>query len=363
MDNRPYYEQVDRNNVLKLRELIADLPPYVSTFFRGIEPTTSSRTRIAYAYDLHVFFQFLKNENPAFKGREIVSISLEELDQITPLDLEEYMEYLKYYTNVDEDGVVIGDKVNKDRGIARKISSLKTFYNYFYRKQIIANNPAALITLPKNHEKPIIRLDIDEVAQLLDMVEAGEGLTKRQEAYYQKTRQRDLTILTLLLGTGIRVSECVGLDIRDIDFKNDGLRIHRKGGKEVIIYFGDEVRDALETYLEERKRQIPEAGHEQALFLSMQNKRISVRSVENLVKKYTQIATPLKHITPHKLRSTYGTALYRETGDIYLVSDVLGHSDVNTTRKHYAAIEDDRRRRARKAVRLREEESSRKDEQ
>lgn len=357
MDNRPYYEQVDRDNVIKLRELIAPLPSYVALFFRGIEPNTSSRTRIAYAYDLHVFFQFLRKENPYFRKREISSITLDELDQITPWDLEEYMEYLKYYTNVDEDGAVIGDKVNKDRGIARKMSSLKTFYNYFYKKQMLTNNPAALVTLPKNHEKPIIRLDIDEVAQLLDMVEAGEGLTKRQAAYYQKTRQRDLTILTLLLGTGIRVSECVGLDIKDIDFKNDGLRIHRKGGKEVIIYFGDEVRKALSDYLEERKRMVPETGHEQALFLSMQNKRIGVRSVENLVKKYAQIATPLKHITPHKLRSTYGTALYRETGDIYLVADVLGHSDVNTTKKHYAAIEDDRRRRARKAVRLREEES------
>ena len=356
METRPYYEQVDRDNVIKLRELISTLPPYVRTFFRGIEPNTSSRTRIAYAYDLHVFFQFLKKENPLFKDRAIAQISLEELDQLTPIDLEEYMEYLKYYSTVDEDGVVISDKVNRDRGIARKMSSLKTFYNYFYRKQIINNNPAALVTLPRNHEKPIIRLDIDEVVQLLDTVEAGEGLTKRQIAYYQKTRQRDLTILTLMLGTGIRVSECVGLDIKDIDFKNDGLKIHRKGGKEVIIYFGDEVRDALEAYLEERKRQVTEIGHEQALFLSMQNKRISVRSVENLVKKYTQIATPLKHITPHKLRSTYGTALYRETGDIYLVADVLGHSDVNTTKKHYAAIEDERRRKARSAVRLREEE-------
>ncbi len=356
MENRPYYEQVDRDNVVKLRELISTLPPYVRTFFRGIEPTTSSRTRIAYAYDLHVFFQFLKKENPLFKDRIIAQISLEDLDQLTPIDLEEYMEYLKYYSTVDEDGVVISDKVNRERGIARKMSSLKTFYNYFYRKQIISNNPASLVTLPRNHEKPIIRLDIDEVAQLLDTVEAGEGLTKRQAVYYQKTRQRDLTILTLMLGTGIRVSECVGLDIKDIDFKNDGLKVHRKGGKEVIIYFGDEVRDALETYIEERKRQVTETGHEQALFLSMQNKRISVRSVENLVKKYTQIATPLKHITPHKLRSTYGTALYRETGDIYLVADVLGHSDVNTTKKHYAAIEDERRRKARSAVRLREEE-------
>lgn len=355
MDNRPYYEQVDRNNVLKLRELIADLPPYVSTFFRGIEPTTSSRTRIAYAYDLHVFFQFLKNENPAFKGREIVSISLEELDQITPLDLEEYMEYLKYYTNVDEDGVVIGDKVNKDRGIARKISSLKTFYNYFYRKQIIANNPAALITLPKNHEKPIIRLDIDEVAQLLDMVEAGEGLTKRQEAYYQKTRQRDLTILTLLLGTGIRVSECVGLDIEDVDFKNNGIKVTRKGGNEMVVYFGSEVERALKKYIEVRENIVPVAGHEHALFYSTQRKRIGIQAVENLVKKYSRAITTTKKITPHKLRSTYGTALYQETGDIYLVADVLGHRDVNTTKKHYAAMDDARRRKAATAVHLRED--------
>ena len=98
----------------------------------------------------------------------------------------------------------------------------------------------------------------------------------------------------------------------------------------------------------------PVEGHENALFLSMQNKRITVRAVENLVKKYAAVVTSLKKITPHKLRSTYGTTLYRETGDIYLVADVLGHKDVNTTRKHYAALEEDRRRQAAKAVTLRE---------
>lgn len=82
---------------------------------------------------------------------------------------------------------------------------------------------------------------------------------------------------------------------------------------------------------------------------------MNVRSVENLVKKYAKIVTPLKKITPHKLRSTYGTALYQETGDIYLVADVLGHKDVNTTKKHYAALDDARRRQAAKAVRLRED--------
>ena len=123
----------------------------------------------------------------------------------------------------------------------------------------------------------------------------------------------------------------------------------------MAIYFGTEVELALLDYLEERTQMDAEQGSEHALFLSLQRKRIGVKSVENLVKKYAKIVTPLKKITPHKLRSTYGTSLYRETGDIYLVADVLGHSDINTTKKHYAALEDERRRSARNAVRLRED--------
>ena len=349
MEQKPYFEQVDSQNTKKLREMLTALPPFCVTFFRGIEQTTSSRTRIAYAYDLKVFFEFLLKENPALKGKEMRDITLADLDMVKAFDLEEYMEYLKYYSS-DENT----EHINKERGITRKLSSLKTFYNYFYKKELLKNNPAALISLPKLHSKDIIRLDIDEVASLLDNVENGEGLTERQKAFHEKTKIRDVAILTLLLGTGIRVSECVGLDLNDVDFKNDGIRIHRKGGKEVVVYFGEEVRDALLDYLEERKRIIPVSGHEQAFFLSLQSRRISVKSVENLVKKYAKLVTPLKKITPHKLRSTYGTNLYRETGDIYLVADVLGHSDVNTTRKHYAALEDERRRSARNAVRLRE---------
>lgn len=238
----------------------------------------------------------------------------------------------------------------------RKISSLKSFYNYYYRREMIKNNPAALVKLPKLHEKEIIRLDVDEVAMLLDEVEKGESLTDKQKSFHNKTRIRDLALLTLLLGTGIRVSECVGLDISDVDFRNGGIRIHRKGGKEVTVYFGVEVEDALKDYLDERNQMLPVEGHDNALFLSLQMKRMSVRSVENLVKKYARIVTPLKKITPHKLRSTYGTALYRETGDIYLVADVLGHADVNTTKKHYAALDDARRRSARDKVWLREPE-------
>jgi site-specific recombinase XerD len=345
----PYHQQKDIENVKHLRQLIRDLPPFCADFFRGIEPRTSSRTRIAYAYDLKVFFDFLMKENPVIGKLGISDITLDHLDNLRVVDMEEYMEFLKYRFNDREQEVT-----NKERGIMRKISSLKSFYNYYYRNERITNNPAALVQLPKLHEKEIIRLDVDEVALLLDEVESGESLTPKQKAFHEKTKFRDLALLTLMLGTGIRVSECVGLDLDDVDFKNGGIRIHRKGGKEVTVYFGTEVEDALLDYLEERNEMETQKGHENALFLSLQKKRITVRSVENLVKKYSKIVTPLKKITPHKLRSTYGTNLYQETGDIYLVADVLGHSDVNTTKKHYAALEDERRRSARNKVKLRE---------
>ena len=346
-----YHEQEDIENTKRIRGILKELPPFCTDFFRGIEPRTSARTRLAYAYDLKTFFDFLKQANPELKSKKLRDLPLSLLDEIKLMDLEEYMEYLKCYSTEKRE-----DLMNTERGIMRKVSTVKSFYNYFYRTERIQNNPASLLQLPKIHEKEIIRLDVDEVARFLDEVEDGECLTERQKAYHAKTKLRDLAMMTLLLGTGLRVSECVGLNINDVDFRNGGLRIHRKGGKEVIVYFGAEVEYALQDYLSEREHIVPEEGSEEALFLSMQRKRINVRSVEKMVKKYAQLVTPLKKITPHKLRSTYGTNLYRETGDIYLVADVLGHSDVNTTKKHYAALEDERRRSARNKVQLREKE-------
>lgn len=345
-----YHSQEDVKNTLKLRELIRELPPYTKDFFRGIEPQTSSRTRIAYAYDLRVFFNFLHENNTVFSEKAIHAITLSDLESLTPMDIEEYLDFVKVYA----------DKANKahtnaQQAIKRKLASLRTFYKYFYMKELIHYDPVKLVAMPKLHEKNIVRMDADEVAELLDNVESGNKLTKTQQAFHEKNRVRDLAIMTLLLGTGIRVSECVGLNISDVDFKNAGISIHRKGGKEVTVYFGEEVEEALKTYLLERNTMTAESGHEQALFLSSQRKRLNVRSVENLVKKYTQTVTTSKNITPHKLRSTYGTSLYRETGDIYLVADVLGHSDVNTTRKHYAALEDEQRRKARNKVHLRKD--------
>ena len=347
---KTYHEQKDVENILRLREVLTTLPPFCRDYFRAIDTTTTTKTRISYAYDIRIFFQFLLDENPAFKDYKMTDFTVDVLDQIKALDLEEYQEYLKVYQAGDK------TETNGERGLKRKISALRSFYAYFYKREMIETNPTVLIDVPKIHDKSIIRLDTDEVALLLDYIEhCGDQLTGQKRVYYEKTKERDLAIVTLLLGTGIRVSECVGLDIEDVDFKNNGIKVTRKGGNEMVVYFGPEVEKALKRYIEVRENIIPLEGHEHALFYSAQRRRIGVQAVENLVKKYASQITTTKKITPHKLRSTYGTTLYQETGDIYLVADVLGHKDVNTTKKHYAAIDDARRRQAAKAVRLRED--------
>ena len=350
-DTKTYHEQKYIDNTLRLRAILKMLPPFARDYFRAIEPTTSARTRISYAYDIRVFFHFLMENNPVYKNYTMEQFTLADLENLEPVDIEEYQEYLKVYENEDNKQIT-----NAEKGLARKMSALRSFYGYFYKRQAISKNPTLLVDMPKLHEKAIIRLDADEVAKLLDYVDhGGDNLTGQRKAYFEKTKNRDLAILTLLLGTGIRVSECVGLDIQDVDFKNNGIKVTRKGGNEMVVYFGGEVENALKTYLyTTRKSAVPLQGHENALFLSTQRRRMGVQAVENMVRKYAREVTPNKKITPHKLRSTYGTALYKETGDIYLVADVLGHKDVNTTKKHYAAIDENRRRQAAGAVKLRD---------
>ena len=344
-----YHQSTSNQNTVKLRELLKTMPSFCRDYFRGIEPTTTAKTRIGYGYDIRTFFRFLLAQNPMFQDAQMTDIRLQDLEQLQPVDIEEYLEYLKYYKY--EDQVFTND----ERGIKRKFSSLRSFFLYYQKRDLIKNNPTVVVDMPKLHDREIIRLDSEEVSELLDLVErGGDNLSGMKKVYYEKNKLRNIAIFTLFLGTGIRVSECVGLDVEDVDFRNNRIRIIRKGGKEEYVYFGAEVAEALKNYIKEERVHVKaKEGHEHALFYSIQKRRISVQGVENLVNEYTSQITTFKHITPHKLRSTYGTALYQQTGDIYLVAEVLGHNDVNTTRKHYAAMDDSRRRKAATAVKLR----------
>lgn len=347
MKSQSYYNEQKIINTKKLRNVLKDFPDFALDFFTGIENTTSALTRLNYAYDLRTFFYWAINETNLFRGKQVFDLEVSDLEKFHTTHFERYMSYLTSYT--DENGTTI---TNGERGKARKIAAVRSFFKYYFKREMIKVDLASKVEMPKIHDKPIIRLEEDEAYRFLDIVESGYGLSGNEVGFHKHTKIRDVAIMTLLLGTGLRVSECVGLNLDDIDFNINGLKITRKGGNQVILYFSDEVKIALFNWLEERASN-PLLAEEPAVFTSLQNRRISTRAVEKLVKKYASIVTPLKHITPHKLRSTYGTRLYHATQDIYVVADVLGHRDVNTTKKHYAAISDDIRRQASNAVNLR----------
>ena len=335
---KDFYTQRNNKNLETIDNLlINELPPFCCDYFLAIDSQTSTLTRLNYAHDLKIFFYFLQNKK--FNGdKKIQEFVLTDLELVTSNDIEYFLSFLSHYRYGGRDHSC------NDRAKARKLSSVRAMFKYFFNKGFISVDNSAKVATPKIHEKPIIRLDANEVFDIIDTAESGSGLTAHQIAYHQKNKVRDTAILMLFLGTGIRISELVGLNNGDLNFKDNSFIVTRKGGSKSILYFDDEVASALSRYLEQKENLSQNANESNALFLSSQMKRITVRAVENLVKKYAKIVSPLKKISPHKLRSTYGTQLYKATGDIYIVADVLGHKDVNTTRKHYAAISDDNRR-------------------
>ena len=349
-----YRDEVDAKRILQLREITRNLPQACSDFLRSIAISTSSLTRLAYAIDLNTFFSFLHDERIAFADKELKLMVDQDLEKLTRSDIIAYTEYLTYYLK-NEDNASVPNKiyVNHELAIKRKLCTIRSFYDYMFKNQRISSNVTVLVPLPKVHEKPIIRLSKDEMMRMLEQAQSGDRLTSRQQKFQKITRKRDYAILSLFLGTGVRVSECIGINIGDIDLENNAFIVTRKGGNQVVLYFPPEVAEALAEYMKEREEIVAVPGHEDALFLSLQRRRITQRAVQNLVKKYAAVAAPLKSkISPHKLRSTYATNLYNETGDIYLVADVLGHTSVDTTRKHYADMTDARRKMAAEHVHL-----------
>lgn len=353
MKNDNYYVTRNIKDLDKIAELIEQLPSFCEDYFIGIESRTSCQTRLKYAYDLRIFFDYLCKKK--FRNLDVLDLSIEELKQVTHYDIEYFLSYLSHYR-------FNGKHLSCDeRAKARKLSAVRALFKYFFNKGVLDRDDSAKVRTPKLHEKEIIRLNADEVSTLINVAESGSGLTKHAAGYHGKTRVRDTAILTLFLGTGIRISELVGLNNDSFNFKENSFVVTRKGGNRAILYFSDEVKFALQEYIAEKANDQRIPATENAFFLSLQYKRINVRTVEILVKKYSRIASPLKKITPHKLRSTYGTRLYNSTGDIYIVADVLGHRDINTTKKHYAAISEEKRKSVADKVILRQDNTDNQD--
>ncbi len=345
-----YYSARNELSDEKIEKLLLDLPYFCSDFFIGTGNNTSPLTRLNYAYDLRIFFEYISE----VKKIPVEDMKISILDELSAKDIERFLNYLSHYK-------IHGQYLScNERAKARKLATVRALYRYFFSQDEIKANVASKVPTPKLHEKEIIRLEGKEIKDILDYAESDDAFSEnsKKNAFHSKLKVRDFAILSLFLGTGIRISELVGLNVNDFDFVQNSFIVTRKGGNRTPLFFNDEVKEALLSWIDYRYdlKDIPK--DEYAMFVSLKNRRISTRAVQNLVKDYAKQVTPLKHITPHKLRSTFGTELYQNTGDIYAVADFLGHKDVNTTRKHYAAISRDSRKEASKLVKFHREEET-----
>ena len=339
-ENSAYYRELRADKHQKLTELKSKLPPYVMPYLTDKELTSQISTVVSYAYDLIVFFQFMA-ETRCRTVTKTSEIPIESLEELTFEDINDFQQYLAFSDNG------VHRYSNEYKGIARKMAAVRGFFKYACTHGQMEKDPTlGAATRKKKPQKEIVRLTSEEVGNLLNTIECSDMSSKRQISACKKTRLRDIAVLTLLLNTGIRVSECVGLDIGDVNFDSNTISIVRKGGDTSTIYFNQATADTLWEYISKERPSLLPDESEKALFLSLKKQRLKVRSMQEMVKKFAEVAVPGKNISCHKMRSTYGSALYRETEDIRLVADVLGHRDINTTAKHYAAIEEEHRKKA-----------------
>ena len=336
-----YKKEIDNKNKKKIENYLKEMPEYVERYIKHINGTATG-TRLYYIRDIYSFLEYLKDIKNI--DGPVKDITVDIIDEVTPMEIDDYKIYLEQY---ESNGTI---RTNNKGSIKRNLISIRGLYNYLYTNDFIKNNPTAKVQIPKPDQKTIVLMDNDESASLLNAAKYGDGLSKRGKIFHEINGLRDTTILSVLLGTGIRVSELVGLNITDVSLKNNSMKVIRKGNKEDIVYYSDELAEILKDYLEYRKHLDPIEGHEDALFLSSQRKRIGVRTIELMVKKYSLEGGIIKHTTPHTLRRTYGTRLYESSSDLYLVAETLGHSSVETTKKHYAAMSEKRKQAARNLV-------------
>lgn len=337
------YKKDNEKKYIKLtNKMLSLLPDFVKSYIISIEFTTTALTRYEYVKDISCFFDYISDT------KCISKVILSSLNSLTKQDFENYFHHLQNYEKNNH------FYSNSPVSIKRKLSAIKGFMTYLFEENLIETNVITKVKIPKIRKKEIIYLDNEETEKFLSTVESGGTLTPKQQQYHKIQSTRDLAICYLLLSTGIRISECVGIDMKDIDFTTSSVHIIRKGGKEDTVYFSDEASAFLVEYYEQRRNIETKEGHETAFFLSSHKSRITDRSIENIVKKYAERSVPLKHITPHKLRSSFATRLYSETNDIYLVAEDLGHSNLHSVKK-YAQIAEKRKEQNRNVIKLRNE--------
>lgn len=312
------------------------LPSFARDFINHLAVTNKSKsTQIAYTYELCMFFNYLCESMPGFPSSPS-EIGATLMETVGHRHIESYLSWAN------------SERMNGPRALARKQAVIRSLYRYMLREDMILKDVTIKLDPIHVNQKLPKALEPNQIADLTDVLETGTGLSEGQLKYHVYTEKRDYALVLTLIGTGLRLSELCSIDISKTNINKGYFEIVRKGNKETVIYFNDDVGKAINDYvLNERPRYVH--NNVGALFLSIQGNRISKRAVQNLIAKYLSILKSLGHCTEgfsvHKLRSTFATLLLRETDNLAIVQDALGHADPRTTRI-YAKVLDEQLKRA-----------------
>jgi integrase/recombinase XerC len=269
------------------------------------ERNVSEHTLRNYMSDLEQFHDYICPADPAGNRRPV---DIRQIDHIT---IREYL--AKLYR-----------EKRKKTSIARKLATLRTFFKFLCREQVLEMNPARLVSGPRLEKKLPKVLSVEDVIRFIETPEADTVLGKRDRA-----------ILELLYATGMRVSELAGLNLDDLDFRHESIRVRGKGRKERIVPFGSKAKEALHVYMGVRGELLVEAPEEDrepmALFLNYQGTRITTRSVGRMIDKYVHECAMAHNISPHSLRHSFATHLLSAGADLRAIQELLGHARLSTT--------------------------------
>ncbi|SES69933.1 Site-specific recombinase XerD [Natronincola peptidivorans] len=331
-------------------EIEGQLPSFMRDFFLYLKSGVALSTRLAYLEDIFFFCRYLIHSSSLSQASSTTEISIEEFSHIAAKDINRFLgDYCSRYTMENEEYTKIVE--NHNRSLARKKSSLSVLFKFLYRDEIISKNITDgfnPIRLPKPQPDAIKKLEIDEVAKMLDIIETGSVFTEKEKIYWQKTKLRDKAIIVLFITYGLRVSELQQLNVSSFNFNRGDFRIYRKRGKEVLMPLNKTCERVIKEYIKDERPldSILEDYDKDALFLSIQNKRMTIRAIRNLVKKYTSLALGTSRdsgYSPHKLRATAATSLIQQGFSIYDVQNLLDHDNVTTTQLYAAHKKDVKR--------------------
>ncbi|MEG1310945.1 MAG: tyrosine-type recombinase/integrase [Romboutsia sp.] len=333
----------DNDLIEKCISIENNLPKFMKDYYIYLKGSVAVSTRLAYLEDIQFFCHYLIELQELTSANEINKITLKEFDNIKSRDINLFLgDYCsRYYKHTDKNTLIFE---NNNRALARKKSSISTLFKFLYRNEQLNNNITDgfnPIKLPKPQPDAIKRLEIDEVAKMLDAVESGNGLTEKEKVYWKKTKLRDKAILALFVTYGLRLNELRELNISSFNFSRGEFKIYRKRGKEVLMPINHTCELVVKDYIYNERPQSELLNEESkdALFLSLQNKRLNPKAIRELVKKYTSISMDISRdsgYSPHKLRATAATSLIQNGFSIYDVQNLLDHDNVTTTQLYAA---------------------------